>query len=79
VLETKIQEDLNRDKKNIQIHISAFILSVTPLQEVTKKWGEGVGTTKEQFAENKVLFIDSDKAYLMKIFDNLLPSNENYL
>lgn len=72
VLETKIQEDLNRDKKNIQIHISAFILSVTPLQEVAKKWGEGVGTTREQFAENKVLFIDSDKAYLAKIFENFL-------
>ncbi|TVQ16375.1 MAG: hypothetical protein EA361_04220 [Bacteroidetes bacterium] len=71
VLETKIQQDLNKDNIDIQINISAFILSVTPLQEVRKKWGEGDGTTIEQFAENKVLFINSDKAYLAKIFENM--------
>lgn len=70
-LEEKIKKDLTKDKKKLTVTISAFILSVTPYEEVRKKWGEGTGTTKDEFAENKVLFIENNKEYLAKIFENL--------
>lgn len=72
-LETKIQQQLKDDKKNVEVSISGFILSVTPFEKVQKNWGEGSGTTKKKFAENKVLFIEKDKEYLNKIFENLNP------
>jgi len=71
ILETKIKADLVKDKKEFQISISAFILSVTSYDDIRKKWGEGKGTTKDEFAENRVLFIEKDKVYLDKIFQNL--------
>jgi hypothetical protein len=70
ILETKIQADLNKDKKNIEVHISAFILSVTPFDKVKKVWSDGK-VTKDEFSENKVLFIENNKEYLVSIFKNL--------
>ena len=70
-LGAKIQQDLARDKKGISVHISAFILSKTSFQDVTKRWGEGTGTSKEEFAKNRVLFIEDNKAYIGEIFENL--------
>jgi len=70
ILETKIQSDINKDKKEIEVHISAFILSVTPFEKVKKVWSDGK-VTKDEFAENKVLFIENNKEYLSKIFNNL--------
>jgi len=67
----KIQKDLNKDKVDVKISVSAFILSKTPFSEVRDRWGEGTGITKEDFAENRVLFIDNDKSYMVKIFENL--------
>lgn len=69
VLETKIQEDLEKDKKDIEVTISAFILSVTPFDKVRKVWSDGK-VTKDEFAKNKVLFIENNKEYLGKIFEN---------
>ena len=69
-LEAKIHADLKRDKKDIEVKISAFILSITEFEKVRKKWGDGSGTTEEKFAENKVLFIENNKEYLAKIFEN---------
>ncbi|RMG32116.1 MAG: hypothetical protein D6730_00170 [Bacteroidetes bacterium] len=71
-LEAKIQRDLKNDKKDIEVHISAFILSVTPFEKVRNNWGDGSGTTKDEFAENKVLFIEENKEYLTNIFKNLV-------
>lgn len=70
ILEAKIQSDLDKDKKEIEVHISAFILSVTPFAKVQKVWSDGK-VTKDEFAENKVLFIENNKEYLSKIFENL--------
>ena len=70
-LEAKIQQQLAKDKKDAEVCISGFILSVTPYETVQKDWGAGTGTTKEQFAENKVLFIEQNKEYLTHIFANL--------
>lgn len=69
-LEAKIQADLKNDKKDVEVHISAFILSVTPFEKVRKVWSDG-NVTKDEFAENKVLFIEKNKEYLGKIFENL--------
>ena len=70
-LENKIQNDLKENEKDLKVSISGFILSVTKFDEVRKKWGDGLGTTREKFAENNVLFIENNKEYLIKIFNNL--------
>ncbi|WP_053990092.1 DEAD/DEAH box helicase family protein [Mangrovimonas sp. TPBH4] len=69
-LEAKIQADLKNDKKDVEVHISAFILSVTPFEKVQKVWSDG-NVTKDLFAENKVLFIEKNKEYLTEIFKNV--------
>jgi hypothetical protein len=71
VLETKINNDLKRDKKDIKANVSAFILSVTDFAKLQSVWGEGTGTTRKDFSENKVLFIENNKDYLAEIFNNL--------
>jgi len=67
----KIQQELTKDKKDISVSVSAFILSYTAYNEVRDRWGEGTGTTKEDFANNNVLFIENNKDYLFSIFKNL--------
>jgi len=67
---TKIQSDLDKDKKEIEVDISAFILSVTPFSKVQKVWSDGK-VTKDEFAKNNVLFIEKNKEYLSSIFKNL--------
>ncbi len=67
----KIQQELTKDKKDILVSVSAFILSNTAYNEVAERWGAGTGTTKEDFADNHVLFIEYNKDYLFKIFENL--------
>jgi hypothetical protein len=69
-LEAKIQADLKNDKKDVEVHISAFILSVTPFEKVRKVWSDG-NVTKDEFAKNKVLFIERNMDYLQGIFSNL--------
>lgn len=70
-LGVKIQKDLDKDKKGIDVSVSAFILSKTSFSEVRDRWGEGTGTTKDDFAKNNVLFIENSKEYLTRIFENL--------
>ena len=69
-LEAKIQADLENDKKGVEVNISAFILSVTPFEKVCRVWSDG-NVTKDEFTENKVLFIEQNKQYLAEIFNNL--------
>ena len=70
ILEAKIKADLKNDKKDIEVHISAFILSITPFEKVRKVWSDG-NVTRDKFAENKVLFIEKNKEYLTEIFENI--------
>ena len=70
-LEVKVQKDLVRDKKDLEVSISGYILSITAYEKVRKSWGDGSGTTREEFAENKVLFIENNIDYLQEIFSNL--------
>ncbi len=67
----KIQQELQKDEKDISVSVSAFILSHTSFNEVRDRWGEGVGTSKEDFAANQVLFIENNRDYLMRIFSKL--------
>lgn len=67
----KIQSDLITEKKDLKVTVSAFILSTTSHSDLTTRWGDGTGTTKETFAENNLLFIEDDKAYLWKVFENI--------
>ena len=67
----KIQQELTKDKKDISVSVSAFILSYTAFNEVRDRWGEGTGTTKDDFEKNNVLFIENNKDYLIRIFKNL--------
>jgi hypothetical protein len=71
ILERKIQQQLLDDKKDLEVSISGFILSITPFEKVKKNWGGGLGTTRDEFAENKVLFIESNKNYLNQVFENI--------
>ncbi|MDD2529523.1 MAG: hypothetical protein PHT26_15920, partial [Lentimicrobiaceae bacterium] len=67
----KIQSDLSSEKMDLKVSVAAFILSTTSHSDLATRWGEGTGTTKETFAQNNVLFIEDDKAYLWKVFENL--------
>lgn len=69
-LEAKIQADLQKDNKDLEVYISAFILSVTPFEEVRKVWSDGK-VTRKMFTENKILFIEKNKDYLNIVFENL--------
>jgi hypothetical protein len=65
-----IQKELEKDEKDIQVEISAFILSNTDFNSVRDRWSEGSGTEKEDFTKNNVLFIEDNKEYLSKIFSD---------
>ncbi len=67
----KIQQELHKDEKDISVSVSAFILSHTSFNEVRDRWGEGSGTSKEDFADNNVLFIEENLDFLFRIFSNL--------
>lgn len=69
-LEAKIQADLIKDDINIQVRISAFILSVTPFEKVRKVWSDG-SVNRGEFIDNKILFIESNKEYLSLLFDTI--------
>lgn len=69
-LEKKIQQDIKKDKSGITVSISAYILSITPIDKVRKVWSDGT-VTREQFEEHNVLFIEDSKDYLNTIFDNV--------
>jgi len=69
-LEKQIKKDLKDDDSQLKVSISAFILSGTPFEKVKKNWSEG-NTTKKDFEEHNVLFIEEDKHYLEKVFENL--------
>lgn len=63
---------MTKDEKEISVSVSAYILSYSAFNEVRDRWGDGTGTTKEDFAKNNVLFIENNKEYLFRIFKNLV-------
>ena len=73
-LEQKIRQDLSLHKKDLSVSISAFILSVTAIEKAKKVWSEGK-VKREEFEHNHILFVEEDKAYLHKLFKNLIADN----
>jgi len=69
-LELKIQADLASNNTGITFSISAYILSITPFEKVTKIWSDG-GVKREDFSENRILFMENNKEYLNEIFSNI--------
>ncbi len=74
VLQEKINQDLKKDKTDIQVEINGFILSVTNFTKLQSVWGEGKGTTLEEFEDNHVLFISENLEYLKGVFRNLITN-----
>lgn len=66
----KIQKDLTKNKIGISVSISAFILSITPYDKVRNVWSDG-GVKREDFTDNRVLFVENNKEYLNEIFTDL--------
>jgi len=69
-----ISKKVKEKELSQRIELKAFILSVTPYEEVRASW-ESSSTTKEEFEAKNILFIDSlgdsDKRYLAKMFGNI--------
>lgn len=70
LLEAKIQEDLTKDGDGLEVSISAYILSMSAYDKVKKVWSDG-NVSKEEFAENNVLFIENNKQYLTEMFKGI--------
>lgn len=66
-----IAEKINRQQIVQGIELKAFILSVTSYHDVKASWESSV-TTKQDFIDNKVLFIDPDKEYLVEMFKGII-------
>ena len=62
-----------KEKLKQEIELKAYILSVTPYNELKNSWESSV-TKKEDFTNNNVLFIDDDREYLVRMFDEILNS-----
>ena len=69
-LEKKIHGDLANNNSGIRVNMSAYILSITPFEKVTKIWSDGEAK-RENFSENRILFIENNKEYLSEIFSNI--------
>jgi hypothetical protein len=66
-LEARINAELKADKTDLQVDVSAWILSVTAYKDVKKIWGSS-GATREEFEKNRILFIEENWEYLGKMF-----------
>lgn len=52
-----------------EIELKAFILSVTPYEKVKYAWG--LGYAKQDFYDHNVLFIEENKEYLVRMFEEI--------
>jgi hypothetical protein len=67
-IQTKINDDLLKEGKNIQVTISAYILSVTKFKDISPIWESG-NVELEEFTKNNILFMEAKDEYLEKLFD----------
>ncbi len=67
-IQTKINDDLLKDGKNIQVTISAYILSVTKFKDISPIWESG-NVELEEFTKNNILFMEDKDEYLEKLFE----------
>jgi hypothetical protein len=66
-----IQQKIQKSKKDFKVNLNAFILSVTPYEDLRKNWGNR-DATKQDFINHNVLFINEDKHYLNQIFGDII-------
>lgn len=69
-LERKIQDDLKTEGKSQEVYISAYILSISKIEEVRKIWSDKY-VTKDEFKNNHVLFLEDNPNYLDEVFQDL--------
>lgn len=68
-----LKEKISKEKKEIDIELSAYILSVTKYDDIKQNWGSEK-TSQEDFTKNNILFIDDDKKYLQQLFDEFVEN-----
>ncbi|WKZ69728.1 MAG: DEAD/DEAH box helicase family protein [Melioribacteraceae bacterium] len=68
-----LKEKIAKEKKGLEIELSAFILSVTKYNDIKENWGSE-RTSKEDFTRNNILFVDDNKAYLQQLFDEFVEN-----
>ncbi|TVM02700.1 MAG: hypothetical protein CV087_09025 [Candidatus Brocadia sp. WS118] len=66
-----IREKAKKQKKDLDINLDAYILSISKFQEIKNNWGNS-DATQEDFRKNHVLFIDDSKNYLNELFGKVL-------
>ncbi len=62
-------EELRKKGEDINLQLEAFILSITPYNNIKDTFGEG-NHTKEEFEEHNIVFLEDNK-YLKKIFEKV--------
>ncbi len=65
----KINEELRNRGEKVDLQLDAFILSITPYEDIKDTFGEGI-YNKEKFWKHNVIF-QEDSNYLKKIFEKI--------
>jgi superfamily II DNA or RNA helicase len=65
-IEKAVNENLKREGRKINLQLDAFIVSVTPYEDIKKTFGDR-SYAKEDFEKHNILFQEDEK-YIMKLF-----------
>lgn len=65
-----IGEKVRQENLKQEIELKAYILSVTPYTELKASWESSV-STKVDFEKHNILFLDANKDYLVKMFEEI--------
>ncbi|WP_205387570.1 hypothetical protein, partial [Thermus caldifontis] len=77
-LEPRLQQELKDRQQGGcgpgEVHLTSFILSTSPFEEIRKTFGTGQHS-KEEFKEHNILFMEDDQ-YIAKLFQKLLDETD---
>jgi hypothetical protein len=68
-IENKVREELKKRGESANLILDAFIISVSPYNDIKPTFGEGK-YTKEEFEKHNIFF-QEDYAYIRKIFKKI--------
>jgi len=68
-IDRRINEELKNREEDVDLQLDAFILSISPYNDIKDTFGEG-NHTKEEFEEHNIVF-QEDSGYLKKIFEKV--------
>jgi len=68
-IEKKVRKELEKEKKDLNIELYSFIISVSKYDELKTFFGNGMHT-EEEFLLHNILF-QEDKEYIQKIFNKI--------